>query len=147
MITNYLKIVWRSLNNQRGFTFINVFGLALGLACCLLIALYVLDELSYDRFNEKAERTYRVNSDIKFGGNDMRYAVAPDPMGPTLKANYPQVEAYARLHYRGNWLVKRAGTTANIRENDIIFADSTLFDVFTLPLVAGADPGKALAMP
>ncbi|WP_375444090.1 ABC transporter permease [uncultured Fibrella sp.] len=147
MLTNYIKIAWRSLNNQRGFTFINIVGLALGIACCLLISLYVLDELSYDRFNEKADRIYRVNSDIKFGGNDMHYAVAPDPMGPTLKANYPQVEAYTRLHYRGNWLVKRAGSTANTRENDIIFADSTLFDVFTLPLVAGADPGKALAIP
>ncbi|XWW43862.1 ABC transporter permease [Fibrella sp. USSR17] len=147
MLTNYIKIAWRSLTNQIGFTFINVFGLALGLACCLLISLYVLDELSYDRFNQKADRTYRVNSDIKFGGNDMRFAVAPDPMGPTLKANYPQVEAYARLHYRGNWLVKRAGGATNLRENDITFADSTLFDVFTLPLVAGADPKRALTSP
>ncbi|MEZ0540763.1 ABC transporter permease [Fibrella arboris] len=147
MITNYLKIAWRSLNNQRGFTFINVFGLALGLACCLLISLYVLDELSYDRFNAKADRIYRVNSDLKFGGNDIHFAVAPDPMGPTLKANYPQVEAYVRLHHRGNGLVKRAGGATNLRESDIIFADSTLFDVFTLPLVAGADPQKALASP
>jgi len=147
MLTNYIKIAWRSLTKQIGFSFINIFGLALGLACCLLISLYVLDELSYDRFNANADRIYRVNSDIKFGGNDMRFAAAPDPMGPTLKANYPQVEAYVRLHHRGNWLAKRAGGVTNLRENDIIFADSTLFDVFTLPLVAGAAPKQALASP
>ncbi len=147
MLTNYLKIAWRNLRSQRGFAFINIFGLALGLACCLLISLYVLDELSYDRFHEKADRIYRVNSDINFGGSDMRFAVAPDPMGPTLKANYPQVEAYTRLHDRGNWLVKRPGETNSLREKGIMFADSTLFDVFTIPLVAGAAPKEALAAP
>ena len=147
MLTNYLKIAWRNLRNQRGFTFINIFGLALGLACCLLISLYVLDELSYDRYNEKADRIYRINSDLKFGGSDMRFAVAPDPMGPTLKANYPQVEAFVRLHNRGNWLVKRVGEANTLREKDVIFADSTLFDVFTIPLVAGATPKEALSAP
>ncbi|MFC5411003.1 ABC transporter permease [Larkinella bovis] len=146
MLTNYLKIAIRTLRKQRGFTFINVFGLALGLACCLLITLYVVDELSYDRFHEKADRIYRINADIKFGGNDMRMAVSPDPMGPTLLKDYPQVENFVRLHHRGDWLVKRAGQPNNLREKDIIFADSTLFDVFTLPLVAG-DAKRALTEP
>ncbi|WP_080054686.1 ABC transporter permease [Spirosoma aerolatum] len=146
MLTNYLKIAWRTLQKQRGFAFINIFGLAVGLACCLLITLYVLDELSYDRYNEKADRIYRVQSDIKFGGNDMRFAVSPDPVGPTLKKDYPQVEQYVRLHQRGTWLVKRAGETTNLREDNVTFADSTLFDVFTLPLISG-DPKRALAEP
>ena len=137
MLTNYLKIAWRNLRKQPGLTFINVFGLALGLACCLLIMLYVADELSYDRYHEKADRIYRLNSDIKFGGNDMQMAVTPDPLGPTLKQNYPQVEQFVRLHERGTWLIKRAGSTNNLNEDNILFADSTLFDVFTLPLVAG----------
>ncbi|GAB4027655.1 ABC transporter permease [Spirosoma gilvum] len=146
MLTNYIKIAWRTLQKQRGFSAINIFGLAVGLACCLLITLYVLDELSYDRYNEKADRIYRIHSDIKFGGNDMRFAVSPDPVGPTLKKDYPQVEQYVRLHQRGTWLVKRAGETTNLREDNVTFADSTLFDVFTLPLIAG-DPKRALAEP
>ena len=146
MITNYLKIAWRTLRKQQGFTFINIFGLAVGLACCMLIMLYVLDELSFDRYNEKADRIYRVQADIKFGGNDMHFAVSPDPIGPTLKKDYPQVEQFVRLHQRGTWLVKRAGETTNLREDNITFADSTLFDVFTLPLISG-DPKRALAEP
>ena len=146
MLINYLKIAWRTLRKQQGFTFINVFGLAVGLACCLLLMLYVLDELSYDRYNAKADRIYRINSDIKFGGSDMHMAVSPDPLGPTLKKDYPQVEQYVRLHQRGTSLVKRAGEATNLREDNIVFADSTLFVVFTLPFVAG-DPKRALAEP
>ncbi|WP_018618102.1 ABC transporter permease [Spirosoma luteum] len=146
MLHNYLKIAWRTLRKQRGLSFINIAGLATGLACCLLITLYVLDELSYDRYNAKANRIYRIHSDIKFGGNDSRMAVSADPIGPTLKQNYPQVEQFVRLHQRGTWLVKRAGSTNSLREENITFADSTLFDVFTLPLVAG-DPKRALTSP
>ncbi|WP_128545971.1 ABC transporter permease [Larkinella soli] len=146
MIRNYLKIAVRNLRKHRGFTFINIFGLAVGLACCLLILLYVLDELSFDRFHEKADRIYRINSDIKFGGNDMHMAVSPDPMGPTLVKDYPQVENYVRLHARGTWMVRRAGQVQKLSEPNIMFADSTLFDVFTLPLVAG-DPKAALREP
>ena len=146
MIRNYLKIAIRNLRKQRGFTFINIFGLATGLACCLLITLYVVDELSYDRYNEKADRIYRINTDIRFGGNDMHMATSPDPMGPTLLKDYPQVENFVRLHGRGTFLVKETGQTNNLRENDIIYADSTLFDVFTLPLLVG-NPKRALVEP
>ena len=146
MLTNYLKIAWRTLLKQQGFTFINVFGLATGLACCMLIMLYVLDELSFDRYNKKADRIYRIQSDIRFGGNDMHFAVSPDPIGPTLKKDYPQVEQFVRLHQQGTWLVKRLGESTNLREDNMTFADSTLFDVFTLPLISG-DPKRALAEP
>ncbi|GAB3916440.1 ABC transporter permease [Larkinella terrae] len=146
MLKNYLKIALRNLRKQRGFAFINILGLAMGLACCLLITLYVVDELSYDRFHEKANRIYRINSDIKFGGNDMHMAVSPDPMGPTLLKDYPQVENFVRLHGRGTWLVKQTGKANSLRESDILFADSTLFDVFTLPLVHG-NPKRALVEP
>ena len=146
MLLNHLKIAWRTLRKQQGLTFINVFGLAVGLACCVLIMLYVQDELSYDRYNAKADRIYRINTDIKFGGTDARMAVSADPVGPTLKKEYPQVEQFVRLHQRGTWLVKRAGEAMNLREDNITFADSTLFDVFTLPLVAG-NPNQALAEP
>ena len=80
MLRNYLKIAWRNLVNNKTFSFINIVGLAIGLACFILIALYVLDELSFDRHNRKADRIYRVNSDIKFGGTDLKLAVCSDPM-------------------------------------------------------------------
>ncbi|MEZ0484609.1 ABC transporter permease [Fibrella aquatica] len=146
MLTNYLKTAVRSLRKQGGYSVINLFGLALGLACCLLIMLYVVDEWSFDRYHTKADRTYRLNADIKFGGNNMNMAVTPDPIGPTLREEYPQVEQYVRLHQRGTFPVKRAGTTNTLREDNITFADSTLFDVFTLPLVSGS-PKQALMQP
>ena len=79
-------------------------------------------------------------------GDVLNMAVTPDPLGPTLKQDYPQVEQFTRLHQRGTWSVSRAGTTSIVREDNITFADSTVFDVFTLPLLAG-DPKQALAQP
>jgi putative ABC transport system permease protein len=108
MFKNYLKIALRSLWKSKGFSAINIFGLAIGLATCLLITLYVIDELNYDRYNEKADRIYRINSDIKFGGGDLHLTVTSDPMGAVLKKDYPQVEEYARIYNsQGSKLVKK----------------------------------------
>lgn len=135
MFKNYLKIAFRNLWKSKGFSAINIIGLAIGLATCLLILLFVLDELSYDRYNKKADRIYRVDGDIKFGGNHFILAVAPDPMGPTLKKDFPQVEQYCRFRSNGGFLVKK--DDENVQEDNVIFADSTLFDVFTLPILDG----------
>src|SRR5215510_11952842 len=98
MLKNYFKIAWRNLLKNKTFSLINISGLAIGLSCFLVIALYVIDELSYDRFHAKADRIYRVDSDIRFGGTDLKLAVCSDPMGPTLKRDYPQVEEYVRFY-------------------------------------------------
>jgi putative ABC transport system permease protein len=136
MLRNYFKIAIRNLWKHKGFSAINIVGLALGLACFIMIALYVTDELSYDRYNEKADRIYRVNSDIKFGGTDLIMAVSADPMGAALKKDYPQVEEFARLYNsEGARLIKKGNEYMN--ENRVTYADSTLFDVFTLPAIAG----------
>jgi putative ABC transport system permease protein len=136
MLSNYLKIAWRNLLNNKTFSFINIAGLAIGLACFILIALYVLDEISFDRYNTKADRIYRVNSDIKFGGTDLKLAVCSDPMGATLKKDYPQVEEYVRLYNSsGSKLLKKGN--AYINEQNVVHADSTLFKVFTLPSIEG----------
>src|SRR6201992_694116 len=97
MIRNYIKTAFRGLMKNKGFTFINVFGLTLGLATCLLIVFYVFDELSYDRFNVNARRIYRINNAIKFGGMEGSYAVTPAPTSAALKADFPEVEQSARL--------------------------------------------------
>jgi putative ABC transport system permease protein len=130
---------------NKGYSFINIAGLAIGLACFLLIALYVADELSYDRYNDKAARIYRINSDIRFGGTDLNLAVCSDPMGATLKKDYPQVEEYVRFYNsNGSKLIKKGNEYIN--EANVVHADSTLFNVFTLPAVSG-DTKTALNEP
>ena len=103
MFRNYLKTAYRTLRKNVGFTVINILGLALGLATCLMIVLYVADELSYDRFNDKADRTYRVNEDLKFGANNVQYAVAMPPLAQTLKTGFPEVEETTRLKAAGGF--------------------------------------------
>jgi putative ABC transport system permease protein len=136
MIKSYFKIAWRNLVKNKTFSLINITGLACGLACFILIALYVADELSYDRFNEKATRIYRVNTDIAFGGTSLHMATTCDPMGAALKRDYPQVEEYVRFYNsNGSKLIKKGNEFIN--ESNVVHADSTLFDVFTLPAIAG----------
>ncbi len=136
MIKNYFKIAIRNLWKNKAFSAINIIGLAVGLAVCLLITLYVVDELSYDRYNKNAGRIYRVDADVKFGGNELRLAVASDPMGATLKKDYPQVEEYARIYTsEGSKLIKKGNEY--IEEEHVANADSTLFNVFTLPAIEG----------
>jgi putative ABC transport system permease protein len=137
MIKSYFKIAFRNLVKNKFYTSINIIGLAVGTATCLLILLYVLDELSYDRYNTKASRIYRVNNEVKFGGNHFDLALAPALMGPAMVKEFPQVKQYTRIHWYGSFLVKKGNT--NLRENRVAYGDSTLFDVFTLPMIAG-DP-------
>ena len=146
MLKNYFKIAWRNLMRNKGFSAINIFGLAIGVACCLLIMLYVNDELNFDRFNENASRIYRLNTDIKFGGSEKFCAQTPDILGPTLKKDYPQVENYVRFYDGGAFLIKKSGTLNNIREEKILYADSSVFEIFTFPLVSG-NPQLALTEP
>ncbi|MCF2488287.1 ABC transporter permease [Dyadobacter sp. CY347] len=146
MLENYIKIAWRNLRKHKFYSFLNVFGLALGLASCLLITLYVIDELSYDRSFDHADRIHRVNADIRFGGADMSLAVAPDPLAFTLKKDYPQIEQVVRLRDTGSLLVRRAELAENLKEDHVVYADSTFFKVFSVPLLMG-DPEKALKAP
>jgi putative ABC transport system permease protein len=145
MFSNYLKIAWRALIKNRFFSILNIVGLAIGLASFLLITLYVKEELSYDRFNEKANRIYRINSDIIMGGSELKLAVSSDPMGAALKKDYPQIEEYTRIYASsGSKLVKKGDVF--IQENNVANADSTLFNVFTLPAIEG-DTHTALNEP
>src|ERR1700743_1180161 len=107
MIKNFVKTAFRSLLKNKGFTAINVLGLALGLATCMLIVFYVFDELSFDSYNTKADRIYRVNSDIKFNGISNSYAVSPAPLAAALKADFPEIEQVARFRGRGGVTIKK----------------------------------------
>ena len=144
MFKNYFKIAFRNLVKNKFYTSINIIGLAVGLATCLLILLYVLDELSFDKYNKNTNRIYRVNNEVKFGSNHFDMAITPALLGPTMVKEFPQVEQYTRIRWYGSFLVKKGNE--NIQEGRVGFADSTLFEVFTLPMIAG-DPKTALKEP
>lgn len=144
MIKNYLKIALRNLRNQKGYAFINIFGLAVGLACCIMIMLYVTHELSYDKHHEHADRIYRVVSKIDFSGNYLELASAPAPMGPTLKQDFPEVKAVTRFRPIGSRIIKK--DDINIKEEGLVLADPTVFEVFSMSMLYG-DPGTALEEP
>ncbi|MFD1143822.1 ABC transporter permease [Larkinella insperata] len=144
MIRNHFKIAWRHLSQRKGYSAITIFGLALGLAVSLLNLLYVLDEFKYDRFHTSADRIYRINSTITYAGKESKGAVAPTPMGQTLKRDFPEVEEATRLGKYGSHLVKSGSVI--LREQNVLYADSTVFDVFTLPVLTG-NAEKALTEP
>lgn len=145
MLRNYLTMSFRSLWKNKGFSLINIMGLAIGLATCLLILFFVIDELSYDKYNARAKDIYRVDADIQFGGSHFDMAMSPDPIGLTLKKDYPEVEAYVRLKRPEDRFLVRKGDQ-NVAEDNVLFADSSLFNVFTLPMIEG-NPSTALTEP
>jgi len=144
MIRNYLRTALRSLLKNKGFTFLNLAGLAMGLTICLLIILYVKDERSYDRYNTKAERIFRVNTDGKFSGVATDFAIAAPAVGPALVKGFPEVERSVRLLPEENLRFKKGNE--QVQETKVVYSDPDIFDVFTLPMIAG-DPATALKEP
>jgi putative ABC transport system permease protein len=144
MIKSHIKTGFRSLLKNKGFTAINILGLALGLATCLLIIFYVVDELSYDRYNTKADRIYRINTDIKYGGNSSSYAITPPPLAAALSANFPEVERSVRLLHDVGVQVKKGNE--NIQEENVVYSDAGIFSMFTFPMIEG-NPASALSEP
>lgn len=144
MFKNYFKTAVRSLLKNKGFTFINVFGLALGLATVLLIVFYVVDELSYDRYNINYENIYRVNTDLNYGGTLKSFAIAAPPVSEAMVSEFPEVSASTRLALAINLRFKKG--TEIIQEDKSIYCDPSIFDVFTLPMIAG-DKKTALKAP
>ena len=138
MLKNYLTVALRTLRRHKGYAFVNVAGLAVGMAACVLIGLYVLDELSYDRFHAHADRIYRVTLED--------YAASSPPIAPALERDYPHlVERAVRFWPIQAPATVRTGGEAFV-ERRISFADPAVFDVFSYDLQAG-DPERALAAP
>ena len=136
MFKSYLTIAWRNLLKNKAFSLINIIGLAAGLACFLLISIYIVDELSYDRYHKNADRIYRTHADIRFGGNELKLAVSSDMMGATLKKDYPEVEEYTRIYSSGGAkMIKKENNWIN--EPAVAHVDSTFFQVFSFEPVAG----------
>jgi len=150
MIKNYIKTAYRSLKKNKGFTAINILGLSIGLATCLLIVFYVVDELSYDRYNVNASNIYRITEKVKLNGNEGSYAASEAPLMSYIK-NLQGIEKCARLLPTESLFISprkyfiRKGNE-DIQEKNIVFAESNIFDVFTLPMIGG-DPRTALSEP
>ncbi len=144
MLKNYLTIARRTLRRHKGYAFINILGLAVGLACCLLIGQYVLHEWSFDRYHEHADRTFRLVFE-EHGEDWSDYSArGPVPLGPTLQADYPEVDAVVRF-WRGAATVLGHEQTF-FQEPDLYFTDPAVFEVFDLNLIAG-NPATALVNP
>jgi putative ABC transport system permease protein len=129
---------------HKGFSFINIAGLAIGLAACIIILLFIVDELSYDRFHEKADRIYRITTAGVFGNNEFAGTYTSAPLAKALLDDYAEVEHATRMMARNNRLVSYEDKS--FIENRYFYADSSVFDVFTIPLVSG-DPKTALNKP
>ncbi len=146
MFKNHLKIAWRSLKKQPFFTSLNTFGLAIGMAGALLIGLYIHDELGYDKMFADADRIYRIDADVKFGGLPEQLAESPEPMAETLMRDYPQVELASRIRDQGNLFIRKSNVNTNVKEERTAFADSTFFKMFGIQLIDG-DAKTALKEP
>ena len=142
MFKNYIKIAWRNIKRQKGYSIINIAGLALGMACAILIIFYIHHELSFDRFHENADRIYRVVIDATIKQDRIVVPAAQMAFGPTVAKDFPEVAAAVRVQTRSKTMVKYADRS--FYEKGLLYADASFFDVFTFPLVAG-NPKTALA--
>lgn len=144
MFRNYLKITFRNLAKHKGYTFINITGLAVGICCCLLIFLYVFDELGFDRFHQHYDEIYRVILKARFANEDLEIATSPAPMAFTLTKELPEVIQATRINETQTFQISRGDQKYS--EPGVLFVDSTFFDVLSFPLVAG-DAKTALKEP
>lgn len=143
MFKNYLKITWRNIIRQKGNSFINIAGLATGMTCCLLILMWVRDELSYDRFNEKANDIYRVVENQYYAGGEIfPVAVTPSALAPALKEQFPEIIKSTRITGRGFTI----SYGEKIFSEGVTLADPDIFEIFTIPFIKG-DPQTALSEP
>ena len=106
MLFNHLKIAFRNLFRNKVYSFINLAGLAIGIASSIFIALFVIHEFSYDTFHEKADRIYRIGVNGQMMGSEINQAITAAPMGSTVLKDYPEVENMVRIREFGDWLVR-----------------------------------------
>ena len=137
MIKSYLKTAWRNLLRHRGASLIKLAGLSIGMACCMLIFVYLTDELSYNKFNAHYNEIYRVNY-IKQGDGEFRKSAnTPAPGGPAIVNDIPQAAAVGRFYSRGGMLMTDGGEVKRFQEPNIYFADNGLFDIFSMHWLEG----------
>ena len=135
MFNNLIKHSFRSFKRQRAYIIINILGLSIGIACSLLIALFVVNELSFDRFNAKKDRIYRMVLNGKIGGQEVTVAYSAAVIGPTMLKEVPEVEDFLRMNGVGPTTVEYNKQT--FTEDNIIEADSSFFNFYSIPVIKG----------
>jgi putative ABC transport system permease protein len=144
MLNNLIKHSLRSFKRQRAYIIINILGLSIGIACSLLIALYVINEASYDNYNTKKDRIFRAILNGKVGGQEVTIATSAAIMGPTMLREFPEVEDFLRMSGRGPTVLDYNNQT--FTEEHLIEADSSFFSFFSIPVLKG-DPKNLLNAP
>ncbi len=144
MLKNYFKIAFRNLIRKKVFSFINIFGLAIGMACTILILLWVQNELSYDKFNKNFDQIYRIVVNQNINGIENTNSKTPGLLGPTLLNQLPETVSYTRIGYFGQYRLRYKDNVFN--EGNIYAVDSSFFNVFTLSFIDG-NPKTALTRP
>ena len=135
MLLNYIKISFRNFGKQRLFSGLNIFGLGIGMAAVWLMVLYVADELSYDRFHEKADRIVRVVHRASWDESSFHFPLTSAAFAIALQTDYPEIEKTVRISQEGGGKVKYGKN--EVVANDIYFADAAILDVFTFPVLYG----------
>src|SRR6056297_1222661 len=143
MFKNYMKITYRNLLKYKRYSFVNIVGLALGLAVCIMIFLYIKNELSYDKYHKYKDRIYRVERYGVFNGKDYHYPNISAKMGPTLAEELPDISQYVRFR---PYYVTILDNRVRYNKERLIAADENVFDVFSFSLKRG-DPKTALKQP
>ena len=144
MFKSYLKMTWRNILRHKGYSLINITGLAVGMACCILIIMYVTEELSFDGFHEKGSRIFRANTISSVGSNTRSFAVVPAVFTEGIAESVPEVEAWTRVAQFGSPQVRHEDNTYEL--SDQILVDPDFFRIFTYSFIAG-DPSTALDSP
>ena len=144
MIKDLLKHSLRSLKKQKGYVFINILGLAIGISCSLIITLFVVHELSYDQYHNNKERLYRLTLDGKIGDQELLVSSTASVIGPTMLNEFPEVENFMRMNTFGETIVKNEESVFIIK--DFAEVDSSFFEIFSIPLLKG-DIKNALNAP
>ena len=144
MLNNLIRHSLRSFKRQRSYIVINILGLSIGIACGLVIALFVINEASYDKYNVKKERIFRAILNGKIGGRELTFATSAAVMGPTMLREFPEVEDFLRMSGHGPTVIEYNNQT--FTEEHLIEADSSFFNFFSIPVIKG-DPKNLLNAP
>ena len=144
MLKNLWLVALRNLKKDRGYTLLNVIGLAIGITCCLFLIFYIQDELSYDRYHEKGDRIVRINSYIREPENSMKLAITQHVLAPQLQKDFPEVEEAVRFVQQGRTMFKNGDL--HFYEDKVFYTDSNVFSMFSYDFIEG-DPATALREP
>lgn len=144
LLPNFLKVIFRNFLRNKWYALINVLGLAIGIAGCILILIYINDEFSYDTFHEKSERIHRVTTDTKWGDQEGVSFTSPPPLGRVFTEQIPEVESSVRFFKPNDQILRKDDTY--FKEDNIFAVDSTFFNIFSFHILEG-NPESALTKP